>query len=184
MNIANPHYLARGFTLVEMLITVTIIAIVAAFATPSFKSQIEKRRAVALSEDLAGAMQFARIEAVKRGARVSLCASSNGNSCSGSDNWSNGFIVVLDPVDSDNKDELPPDGSTVLRVWDKLGGGAKITAPVGTQYLRFVATGRLAVIKNKQSFLAQIEDCSRQGNARSVEIGVAGATSLFSADCS
>ena len=84
----------RGFTIIELMITVAIAAIVLAVAIPSFQAQIRNNQSIALGEDFASAINFARSEAVKRATRVSLCASDNGISCGGA--WTDGFIAFVD----------------------------------------------------------------------------------------
>lgn len=84
--------LARGFTAVELMVTVAVIAIVAALATPSFNSMIQSSRLTAGANDLVAALQLARMEAIRSNGRVDVCPSTNGTACGGTD-WRR-FIVV------------------------------------------------------------------------------------------
>ncbi len=63
---------AAGFTLVEAMIVVTILAVLAAMAVPSFNSLIESQRAGAAASDLDTALVRARSEAIKQNASVTL----------------------------------------------------------------------------------------------------------------
>lgn len=58
---------ARGFTLVEMVIVISIVAILVMFAAPSFQSTIQSARTTTEVNSLVNDLQFARSEAIKRG---------------------------------------------------------------------------------------------------------------------
>lgn len=70
----------RGFTLIELLVTVAILAILLGLAVPSFRSLIENNRTQTAANNLTGALQFARSEAIKRGVATQICRR-NGNAC-------------------------------------------------------------------------------------------------------
>lgn len=86
----------QGFTLLELMITVSILAILLAIAVPSFTSTIRSNQIETTTNGLVGALSLARSEASKRGTSVSVCASTNGTSCSGGTDWSTGWIVFMD----------------------------------------------------------------------------------------
>ena len=64
-----------GFTLVELMVTVVIVAIVLGLAAPSFQDMLRQNRAVSLVNELAASINLARSEAIKRGTRVTVCKS-------------------------------------------------------------------------------------------------------------
>ncbi len=73
----------EGFTLVELMVTVAVLAIVAAIATPSFGRMISHNRLVAGGNEMVAAIQAARSEAIARRATTTFCATSDGQTCSG-----------------------------------------------------------------------------------------------------
>ena len=87
---------ATGVTLIELLVTISIMAILLAIATPSYNSTINGTRMSGEINDLLNSLNFARSEAVKRGLRVDVCPQ-NGAVCgSGVTDWSSGWYVLLD----------------------------------------------------------------------------------------
>src|SRR5882672_8009034 len=101
-----------GYTLVEVLVAMTIVSILAAIAIPSFKYVTTSNRITTQVNRLLGDMQFARAEAIKQGQFVTVCVSSDGTSCTGSVNWQNGWIVFMDT----NGDGARSGGETALPV--------------------------------------------------------------------
>lgn len=68
----------RGFTAIELMVTVAIAAILAALAAPSFSSLTERWQVRQAADDLRSSIYFARSEAIKRGGNVSFAANASG----------------------------------------------------------------------------------------------------------
>jgi type IV fimbrial biogenesis protein FimT len=83
----------RGFTLVEMLAAIAILAVLLVLAAPSFTNASLPSKLRSVANSLVGAAQLARSEAIKRDAVVTLCVSADGATC-GAGNWSQGWIVT------------------------------------------------------------------------------------------
>jgi type IV fimbrial biogenesis protein FimT len=88
----------HGFTLTELAVVMTIVAILATIAIPTFQYVTNGNRASGELNGLLGDMQFARSEAVKEGQYVTVCSSTNGTSCAGAGatSWNTGWIVFAD----------------------------------------------------------------------------------------
>lgn len=78
---------SSGFSIVEVLVVVSIIAVLAAIAVPSFSPMMERMRVRQAVEEMQSTLFLARSEAIKRGGNVSIKAKS------GSD-WSSGWDIV------------------------------------------------------------------------------------------
>jgi type IV fimbrial biogenesis protein FimT len=89
-----------GFTMVEMMMTVAVGAILLTIAIPSFRYITNSNRIAAEINGLLGDLQFARSEAIKEGVPVSVCISSNGTACAGgtTNTWQNGWIVISSAI--------------------------------------------------------------------------------------
>ena len=113
-----------GFTLLELLITLAIVAILLIVGVPSLRSMMQGNQLVSSTNELLSALHVARSEAIKSNGRVTICESSNGTSCATTGDWKNGWIVFIDAGGSG----------------DLLGTGAACAA-TGTDCLLRVHTG-------------------------------------------
>lgn len=68
---------SRGFTLVELLIVIALVAVILAIAAPSFTSTVAKKRLEGVAAELATDIQYARSEAAQRNAAVGVVFESN-----------------------------------------------------------------------------------------------------------
>jgi type IV fimbrial biogenesis protein FimT len=91
---AMPGTRARGFTLIELMVTLVVLIVLVSVAVPSFDYIRLSTRLNSYATDLVAASQLARSEAIKRNAPVTLCASSNGTSCATDGQWEAGWIVI------------------------------------------------------------------------------------------
>ncbi|MBS0494782.1 MAG: GspH/FimT family pseudopilin [Proteobacteria bacterium] len=100
----QPRHFAAGFTAIELMVVVSILAILAALAAPSFNPLIENWRVRQATEQLQSTLHFARSEAIKRGGKVviqKIANNTNGcTSASSTADWDCGWFVCEDSNDN------------------------------------------------------------------------------------
>lgn len=109
----TPRHQA-GFTMIELMVVVFIVALLAAIGTPTFKYVTASNRIASEINGLLGDLQFARSEAVKEGELVTVCianAAQTGCLTTAGGAWQNGWIVFLDP----NGNKAVDTGEAILR---------------------------------------------------------------------
>ena len=87
-----------GFTLVELLVVVSILGLLAALALPSFQPIIERWRVKATIEELQGSLYFARSKAIAIGGNIAIVKNNVSGSCvsTGDDDWTCGWKIFID----------------------------------------------------------------------------------------
>lgn len=84
----------QGFTLIELIVTIAIVAILMALAAPFFGNASLSGQLAANANNLLASMTLARSEAIKRNGSVTLCISTDGATCATTGNWEQGWIVT------------------------------------------------------------------------------------------
>lgn len=86
---------SRGFTLIELMVTVALVAILLAIGIPSFKAVISANRLSAAANEMVASVQQARIEAIRRNAQTVMCRTTDGATCAtGTASWSQWLTFV------------------------------------------------------------------------------------------
>ena len=114
-----------GVTFMETMVTIIIVAVLAAIAFPSYEYLVQNYRSRTISTDFNSALAFTRSEAVKQGSTVTICAASDptGTACGNNTNWSNGWIIFSDP----NNDGLIDNATDILRAQSTLAQNTTFT---------------------------------------------------------
>ncbi|WP_157511094.1 GspH/FimT family pseudopilin [Frateuria sp. Soil773] len=84
---------ARGFTMIELMVTIAVLAILMTIAVPSFNNSIRRNDVSTASNALLADLSYARTEAVTRHSTVSMCPSTDGTSCASSTAYDTGWII-------------------------------------------------------------------------------------------
>lgn len=127
---------SQGFTLIELIITVAIAAIVMAVGIPTFQDTIRESRLTTSNNQFIGALNLARSEAIKRGSRITLCPSQGANCDSGG--YDQGWIVFNDR----NSNATVDAGEAIVRVFEKMPEGMTLTGNGNVDtYISYAADG-------------------------------------------
>lgn len=157
----------HGFTMIELMVTIAIAAILLAIGVPSFNQVMVNARTSTLANDVTSAINLARSEAVRRAEAVSVCPSNNGTSCSGS--WTDGWITIVDS------------SSEVLRSWRTPTPTADIAqTPTADDEIEFGPLGQR--VTGNTALVLQVNGCAGD-RARRLEIGPAGRVSVQRVAC-
>ncbi|OOG64889.1 hypothetical protein B0E46_05720 [Rhodanobacter sp. B04] len=124
-----PTTRQQGFSLLELMITITVAAILLAVAVPSFRDVIHRNQVSSASNALLASLAYARTEAITRGQLVSMCPSSTGNSCAaGGQAFDSGWLVYTYPAGAASANKAYDASATLLRA-------TAVQAGVSTQFL-------------------------------------------------
>ena len=127
-----------GFTLIELMIVVVIVAIFVTVGVPNFRNLISDNRLATQANRLVSSLQLARSEALKLRTPVSVCRSTNGSSCAGAGNWETGWLVF---VDTNGNGDV--DGERILLANAALSGSntLRATAAPFTDFINYQPNG-------------------------------------------
>ena len=164
----------KGFTLIELMVTIVIAGILLSIAIPSFQNFIIDSRLNSTATEFADAIRLARSEALKRNRPIILCRVDPGDpgKCVSGGNWG-GWAM---------HDEAMPNGETVLQLGqlNSFGNTLRVNSDLGNQTATFASDGLVrdggALVNEKN-----ITICSTSGSGektRQVKFGAAGRVSI------
>ncbi|NND64684.1 MAG: prepilin-type N-terminal cleavage/methylation domain-containing protein [Gammaproteobacteria bacterium] len=111
----NSH--SAGFTLIELIVTLIMAAVLVTLAVPTFQGTVARNRISASVNDFVGAVSRARSESLKRHQPVSITRTGA--------NWMSGYTIFTDINGNgtlDPPDGFPPDDETIVTT-TAIGGG-------------------------------------------------------------
>jgi type IV fimbrial biogenesis protein FimT len=159
---------SRGFTIIEAMLTLLVVATLAALAVPAMTTFVRKDRSWSQANVLVLTLNYARSEAVKRDLAngVSVCTTVDNLTCTGNP-WGSGWIVrVNDPVTP-----------VTLQTVNALTGGNSLSEANGISEVRFQSNGTVVLVGAPGVAAASFKLCDSTMDpqyARDVEVGLGG----------
>ncbi len=129
-----------GFTLIEAMIVLSIIAMTVTVGLPSFASALERNRVTLTLHQLAADMAMARSSAVVRRQQIVLCPRAADGRCSAASDWSRGWLVFADA----DGNRQPDTAADILRATDAPARGGAFSVTSSRPFLRYQVDGRSA----------------------------------------
>ncbi|MGH8185626.1 MAG: GspH/FimT family pseudopilin [Steroidobacteraceae bacterium] len=165
---------ARGFTLLELMTAIAVLAVLAGLGVPAFTNIVRNNQIAAESGNLVTALTLARSEALKRGVRVSVCGAAGADACAEDADWSDGWLVFTDDFGDigviDDQDE-------VVQVWPApLSGVAVNTVDASVTFTRNARAEFAA------TFNVLKDGCSGE-QQRVISVGASGRVNLTRIAC-
>ncbi|MCP5146239.1 MAG: GspH/FimT family pseudopilin [Gammaproteobacteria bacterium] len=159
----------RGFTILELMLTLAIAAVVLAIGAPGLRTFIQNTRTATEMNDLITAINIARSEAAARSMSVSVVPLS-------ANDWSDGWQVITD------RDE---DGviDAVDVVVDVFGNGMTRSSTDFGSYITFRSTGEVLTPVLDDDFVITPDECTTQNPLRVIEIKRSGLIDMHTSAC-
>jgi type IV fimbrial biogenesis protein FimT len=131
---------ARGFTLIELMIAVAVLAILLGIAVPSFNEATLSSKLGSTANNFVASATLARSEAIKRNMAITLCVSTDGASCASSGGWEQGWMVACKTTDNISCDGTGPN-LIALQRQQPVSAGFKISEASSIRIMTFEPTG-------------------------------------------
>lgn len=166
----NNNQYRSGFTLIELIITLTIAGILFALAGPAMQSFVQNQRLSSHANEIIADLNYARSEAIKRGGNVSICRQGGtltSPSCNSAAQWEAGWVVFTD-TDADSTLDA---GETVLRVHETLAQNVnlRVIGSVALNSVSFANTGLTTMTTGQE---AALRLCDSRGTPSALTISV------------
>lgn len=169
--------LSKGFTLLELLVAITVSSILLVIGIPAFMQMIAGNQRSANSADLYSDLAFARAEAISRNLQVGVCPSDDGASCTDGGDWRHGWLIYAN-TDNSTAGAEPDADEAVLANHGEIEGQFSLTTSGMTMPILFLPSGRS---RSNGRFELCPDDPGIKG--RAVEITSTGRPRIANLDC-
>lgn len=174
-----PEFI-RGFTLIELMVTIAIVAILAAIAFPSFRYTLRNNRAATATNDLMASFSLARSEAVRSARGSGICTSTDGVNCGGT--WDDGWMVWI----NNDADTAPGGANDRVVRYTQAHSQLSVTATSSggrTDLVMFDPRGRVADGNDRDIIIRPSSCTAGEALQRHLTLGRTGQTRIAREDC-
>ncbi len=161
----------QGFTLVEMMVTLTILVILMSIAVPNFRDMMANFQIRAAAEGVNSGLQLARAEAIRRNVNVVFTLGQYPN-------WTVGCQVVVVDEDSDGVDDCPEIIQNKISNEGSSNVSVEVT-PAGTTSVTFNGMGRVTFNNDGSNPVRQIDFSTLAGGGHNLRILIRGGSVHF-----
>jgi type IV fimbrial biogenesis protein FimT len=172
-----------GFTLVELMVTLSLLAIILGFAVPGLQTLVTSYRVSTLANEFTSGLSYARGQAVNKNMCTMMCISANTTAanptCSPTlTNWGSGWIIFADPDCNGGgngvRDEL-------LQVYEGKASGPTLSTQGGRRNITFISRGTLRAPGAADAFVIR-NDANATTDAKRLCMDMAGRVRVGSDD--
>jgi len=162
----------KGVTLIELVVTLAVFALLIAIAAPSFSAMIARTRVTVAANELVHAITSARSLAVRNGrGSVTLCPNDGPDECDTLGDWASGFMLFED----NNSNGTREAGERIAQRWEAIK--APITLAANKWSLTYKSDG---TISNDTGALFIVCDPTGAAAPRSMRVWGSGGNNLYS----
>lgn len=177
-----------GFTIIEIMVTVTVLGLILAIGLPNLREFMTRNQAGAITAEFTNDLSRARTEAISRNNCVTMCMSANtANALTGGTptcatsglDWQAGWIIFSNPSCSATQDDPTTVGSTLISVRQPGVDSFTLQSPTATPLRRFIFDSRGLSTGIQSTFtLAYTQEATGGPNHRLICISSAGKVSV------
>ncbi|MFT3929809.1 MAG: GspH/FimT family pseudopilin [Spongiibacteraceae bacterium] len=169
----------RGFTLIELMMTILVAAILMALAVPGFRTLTQNTQQRNAVSDLNAMLSRMRTEAAGRHLPVTACVSTNQSSCSSASTWESGWILFVDGepyVAGSSRNGSRDSGETLIQAHAALPSGVTLRTTGPTNVITLDADGLPINASSGASTRATFRYCDERGlsSLRAIVLGAGG----------
>ncbi len=167
-----------GFTLVELVAALAVIAIVLAVGMPAMAGIRDSSQLSSTTNDFFSSLYLARSEAIKRNSRGTMCKSADGEVCTNTGAWEQGWIVFHDVNNNADRDA----DETLIQRADPLPDGWHVSGNLNvSRYISYSPTGKTHLVSGafQAGTITLCKESAGATNARQIIINAAGRVRVY-----